>query len=185
MIIYEPMLPKDVLSLDLANLDSKSENFTFSYYMGYLLNHPCDFFTVRSFFPFFSQPTSMIFTRPIFGYAFGRKEPKEKLCYHLSAISVAPSARKLGIGTSLMRMFEHTGNSYEAWFIDLFVRESNKLAISFYKRLGYAVYRTVFDYYLYPKENALDMRLSLEKDTSRELSNPGQDVSVENLKEYY
>ncbi|ELA41574.1 uncharacterized protein VICG_01438 [Vittaforma corneae ATCC 50505] len=185
MIIYEPMLPKDVLSLDLANLDAKSENFTFSYYMGYLLNHPCDFFTVRSFFPFLSQHTSMIFTNPILGYAFGRKELKEKLCYHLSAISVAPSARELGIGTKLMRLFECTGNSYEAWFIDLFVRESNKLAISFYKRLGYVVYRTIFDYYMYPRENAFDMRLSLDKDSNKELLKSGEDVNVENLKEYY
>lgn len=34
-----------------------------------------------------------------------------------------------------------------AYFVDLFVRVSNKVAISMYQALGYIVYRTVLDYY--------------------------------------
>lgn len=34
-----------------------------------------------------------------------------------------------------------------AFFVDLFVRVSNKVAVSMYKKLGYIVYRTVLDYY--------------------------------------
>ncbi len=31
--------------------------------------------------------------------------------------------------------------------MDLFVRVSNEVAVNFYKRLGYVVYRRVLDYY--------------------------------------
>jgi N-terminal acetyltransferase B complex catalytic subunit len=34
-----------------------------------------------------------------------------------------------------------------AYFVDLFVRVSNQVAINMYKRLGYIVYRTVLEYY--------------------------------------
>lgn len=35
----------------------------------------------------------------------------------------------------------------KAYFVDLFVRVSNKVAINMYKNLGYIVYRTVLEYY--------------------------------------
>lgn len=34
-----------------------------------------------------------------------------------------------------------------AYFVDLFVRVSNKVAINMYTNLGYIVYRTVLEYY--------------------------------------
>lgn len=34
-----------------------------------------------------------------------------------------------------------------AYFVDLFVRVSNVVAIEMYKKLGYSVYRTVLEYY--------------------------------------
>lgn len=34
-----------------------------------------------------------------------------------------------------------------AYFVDLFVRISNKVAINMYRNLGYIVYRTVLEYY--------------------------------------
>lgn len=34
-----------------------------------------------------------------------------------------------------------------AYFVDLFVRVSNKVAINMYRNLGYIVYRTVLEYY--------------------------------------
>lgn len=34
-----------------------------------------------------------------------------------------------------------------AYFVDLFVRVSNKVAIKMYSNLGYIVYRTVLEYY--------------------------------------
>lgn len=38
----------------------------------------------------------------------------------------------------------------QTYFVDLFVRVSNKIAINMYKNLGYIVYRTVIDYYAGP-----------------------------------
>ena len=35
----------------------------------------------------------------------------------------------------------------KAFFVDLFVRVSNKIAVDMYKKLGYVVYRTVLEYY--------------------------------------
>jgi ribosomal protein S18 acetylase RimI-like enzyme len=37
--------------------------------------------------------------------------------------------------------------SHDAYFVDLFVRKSNSLAIDMYRRLGYSVYRCVRGYY--------------------------------------
>jgi N-terminal acetyltransferase B complex catalytic subunit len=36
---------------------------------------------------------------------------------------------------------------YGAYFVDLFVRASNALAISMYKALGYVIFRQVLEYY--------------------------------------
>jgi N-terminal acetyltransferase B complex catalytic subunit len=36
---------------------------------------------------------------------------------------------------------------YGAYFVDLFVRASNALAISMYRALGYVIYRQVLEYY--------------------------------------
>lgn len=180
MIVYEPMLPIDILGLDMANLDRTSENFSFGYYMDYLLQHPYDFFTARYFDSAQYQTTTIIST-PVVAYAFGKRELKEELCYHLSAVSVAPSARMLGVGRTLMKLFETTGNTYNAWFIDLFVRMANKGAISFYSKLGYVTYRKVFNYYWYPSDHALDMRLSLAKDTEKNLMKRSKDINAEDL----
>lgn len=181
MITYEPMLPEDVLSLDLANLDHKSENFSFRYYLKYLLDHPLDFFTARTMYEMGPATTNMIYTAPILGYVFGKREVKEKLCLHLSGLSVCPSHRKFKIGTCLMRMFETNGNSYNAWFVDLFVRESNRVAISFYNKAGYTIHRSIYGYYCYPSENAFDMRKSLDMDPDKKLQKPGKNVSASQI----
>lgn len=54
-----------------------------------------------------------------------------------------------------------------AYFVDLFVRVSNKVAINMYTKLGYIVYRTVLEYYAGPgdvDEDAYDMRKSMSRD---------------------
>ena len=64
---------------------------------------------------------------------------------------------------------------HDAYFVDLFVRPSNNVAVNFYKQLGYDVYRSVTGYYSSntgPSEDAYDMRMSLPKDEAGELSKP-------------
>jgi N-terminal acetyltransferase B complex catalytic subunit len=36
---------------------------------------------------------------------------------------------------------------YDAWFVDLYVRVSNAVAIGMYRKFGYSVYRRVKNYY--------------------------------------
>ena len=79
MFIYEPMTAEDIFSLDVANLDGKSENFTFEYYLHYLENYKNDFITARCmFWPEYIKDSDMLYTNPIIGYIFGKKETKER-----------------------------------------------------------------------------------------------------------
>ena len=60
---------------------------------------------------------------------------------------------------------EVTSDKKRCYFVDLFVRVSNKLAIGIYEKLGYIIYRTVLDYYSGEKEeDAYDMRKALSRD---------------------
>ena len=62
---------------------------------------------------------------------------------------------------------------HDAYFVDLFVRPSNKIAVGFYRNLGYEVYRSVAGYYSGPGgEEAFDMRMSLPKDVDGSLQIP-------------
>ena len=149
--------------------------------MQYFIFHPYDFYSVRSFSSLFKTPSSMIYTNPVLGYILGRREIKGKVCLHLSGLSVCPHLRKFKIGSQLMKIFELNGNSYKNWFIDLFVRKSNLPAISFYKKLGYIVYRVVHGYYVSPNDDAYDMRKSLDIDINRECEIPGKDIHSHEL----
>lgn len=67
---------------------------------------------------------------------------------------------------------------YNAYFVDLFVRASNILAINMYEKFGYVKYRRVLDYYVgssstdprrtEDSEDAFDMRKALARDVKRE-----------------
>mmetsp|Transcript_15903 Transcript_15903/g.28318 ORF Transcript_15903/g.28318 Transcript_15903/m.28318 type:complete len:88 (+) Transcript_15903:3-266(+) len=63
---------------------------------------------------------------------------------------------------------EHKHNGY---FVDLYVRMSNTLAIGMYKKLGYTVYRQVINYYSagggVAAEDAYDMRKALPRDAEK------------------
>lgn len=88
---------------------------------------------------------------------------------HVTALTVAPCYRRLGVAATLMNWLEDVSEKWDflnmfcrcckfvsfrwlnfrkqAYFVDLFVRVSNKVAISMYQALGYIVYRTVLEYY--------------------------------------
>jgi N-terminal acetyltransferase B complex catalytic subunit len=67
---------------------------------------------------------------------------------------------------------EVSTNIYDAYFVDLFVRKSNKIAIAMYEKFGYVVYRRVLNYYsgsaLTRDEDAFDMRKALPRDKNKE-----------------
>lgn len=98
------------------------------------------------------------------GYLLGKAEGEDRLWHgHVSAVTVAPAYRRLGLAHTLMNYFEHTcTHVYDNYFVDLFVRQSNGLARDMYEKFGYSTYRQVIGYYSgeHP-ENALDMRKAL------------------------
>ncbi|PIO25390.1 hypothetical protein AB205_0004000, partial [Aquarana catesbeiana] len=66
---------------------------------------------------------------------------------HVTAVSVAPEFRRLGLAAKLMELLEEISERKGGFFVDLFVRVSNQVAFNTYKQLGYSVYRTVLKYY--------------------------------------
>ncbi|KAI5480304.1 hypothetical protein MNV49_001263 [Pseudohyphozyma bogoriensis] len=60
----------------------------------------------------------------------------------------------------------------QEWHVDLFVRESNDLAIGLYESLGYMIFRRVVGYYSGatprdPDEDGFDMRKPLKRDKNQ------------------
>ncbi|XWW96658.1 hypothetical protein V2A60_004635 [Cordyceps javanica] len=106
---------------------------------------------------------------------------------HITALTVAPEARRLGIGRILTEQLEAAANANDAWFMDLFVRKSNTRAIAFYKSMGYSVFRVVKDYYCdhaadatKSTEDAFDMRKSMTRDVKLEhVRHDGEDHQVD------
>lgn len=66
---------------------------------------------------------------------------------HVTALTVSPDYRRLGLAATLMNFLEDVSEKKQCYFVDLFVRVSNKIAINMYQNLGYIVYRTVLEYY--------------------------------------
>ncbi|KAJ4145668.1 hypothetical protein LMH87_004508 [Akanthomyces muscarius] len=82
---------------------------------------------------------------------------------------------------------EAAADNNNAWFMDLFVRKSNERAITFYKSMGYSVFRVVKDYYgdhatdaTKYSEDAFDMRKSMKRDVKHEhVRDAGEDHEVD------
>ena len=54
---------------------------------------------------------------------------------HVTALTVAPQARRLGLATTLTSALERGCDDESAWFVDLFVRAGNA-AVTVYKGMG-------------------------------------------------
>ena len=67
---------------------------------------------------------------------------------HVTAITVAPEYRRLSLARKMMDMLEHVSDrGYMGYFVDLYVRCTNTVAIGMYETMGYSVYRRVREYY--------------------------------------
>ena len=94
----------------------------------------------------------------------------------MTAISVADEYRRLGLAAVLMKLLEDVSEQKKCYFVDLFVRVSNSVAVSMYKNLGYVVYRTITNYYSGPPdEDAYDMRKALSRDKEKLSEQPCND----------
>jgi N-terminal acetyltransferase B complex catalytic subunit len=86
---------------------------------------------------------------PAAGYVLGKAEGRAELWHgHVTAVTVAPERRRQGLARRLMDALEAVAADVDdAFFVDLFVRASNRVAIGMYGGMGYRVYRRVIDYY--------------------------------------
>ena len=75
--------------------------------------------------------------------------------------------------------------TYNAYFIDLNVRPSNKVAIALYERLGYIDYHRSKNYYTNPEEDRVIMRKPLPRDSEKlSISKKPEDMEKTGVKNY-
>lgn len=148
---------RDLFKFDNVNLDYFTETYNVSFYLQYLARWP----------EYCLMAESVGLHRT--AYILGKVEGQGKSWHgHVTAVTVSPTYRRQGIARLLMDILEDvTIHMHNGYFVDLFVRESNKAAISMYRNLGYSKYRTVLGYYS-NAENALDMRKAMPRDTKKE-----------------
>ena len=182
MTSFRPFTSFDLLKYNLVNTDALTETYGLSFYLSYLAHWPEYFVCAETL------------NRELSGYVMGKSEGKSNLFHgHVTAITVAPPYRRQKLANKLMETLEGVTETFhsEAYFIDLFVRESNENAIQMYRKMGYAAYRRVLGYYAGPStssntddindetknkgnkkgpilgEDALDMRKSTKRDVQK------------------
>jgi len=145
----------DLLKFNNINLDVLTETYNMPFYLSYMSRWPESFSVAEG-------PNGHLM-----GYVIGKAEGDGNLWHgHVSAVTVAPAYRRLGLAKTLMDDFEDLcTNTYNAYFVDLFVRNTNHLAQKMYEKFGYSTYRRVLGYYSGENpEDALDMRKALPRD---------------------
>lgn len=153
--------PYDLFRINPVNLDKLTETYNLHFYFQYMLR-----------WPEFQQTVSAL-DNTLMAYVIGKTEGYGSDWHgHVSAVTVAPEYRRLGLATKLMKFTESLSqDTYSCYFVDLFVRKTNSLAISMYKRMGYVVYRTILNYYG-GNGDAYDMRKPLARDMHRKSVEP-------------
>jgi len=146
----------DLFNFNHVNLDLLTETYNLPFYLKYLAQWPEYFLAAQS-------PN-----RECMGYIMGKAEGVGTNWHgHISAVTTAPKYRRLGLAAMLIEYLENiTEEVHDAYFVDLFVRMSNLLAINMYKKFGYIVYRQVIGYYA-AEEDAYDMRKAMPRDKDK------------------
>jgi len=145
----------DLFRFNNVNLDDLTETYNLPYYMQYMSRWP-------AFFVLAEAPGDHII-----GYLMGKAEGQGELWHgHVSAVTVAAEYRRLNMAQLLMNYTEQLSEKYRGFFVDLYVRASNHVAIGMYKKFGYVAYRQVLGYYS-GEEDAFDMRKALSRDPGK------------------
>ncbi|XP_059165738.1 N-alpha-acetyltransferase 20-like isoform X1 [Physella acuta] len=157
MTTIRPFRCDDLFRFNNVNLDPLTETYGLPFYMQYLAHWP-------EYFQVLESPNG-----DIMGYIMGKAEGSgEQWHGHVTALSVAPEFRRLGLAGKLMNGLEEISERKRCYFVDLFVRVSNKVAVAMYEKLGYSVYRRVLEYYSGEvDEDAFDMRKALSRDKDK------------------
>ena len=156
MSTLRPFQCADLFKFNNINLDPLTETYNVQFYLQYLSTWP-------SMCAVYENSNGRMM-----GYILGKAEGKGELWHgHVTAVTVASEFRRLGVAKNLMNYLEDVSEKqFNAYFVDLFVRVSNKLAQLMYQHLGYIVYRQVLGYYS-QQEDAYDMRKALIRDVSK------------------
>ncbi|CAG9462903.1 unnamed protein product [Pedinophyceae sp. YPF-701] len=146
----------DLFSFNAVNLDSLTETYNLQFYLQYLAQWPE--YCVMAEGP---GGRSM-------GYILGKVEGSGRLWHgHVTAVTVAPEYRRMGLAQRLMKSLEDTTEDvHDGYFVDLFVRKSNLVAIRMYEKFGYSIYRRIIGYYS-GEEDAYDMRKAMRRDVEK------------------
>ncbi|CAH7670779.1 acyl-CoA N-acyltransferase [Phakopsora pachyrhizi] len=197
MSLLRPFQATDLFRFNNVNLDPWTETYSVSYYLQYLCTWP-DLINLAE------APNGQVMgygkynielEKKRFNFdqainstqkVMGKTEGEGKNWHgHVSAITVSPLYRRLSLARSMMGLLEQASDQQRCYFVDLFVRVSNDLAIEMYEKFGYSVYQRVLNYYSgykadYYEEDAFDMRkaLSIDKDKSSIRKN-GREIIVD------
>lgn len=146
----------DLLTYNNVNLDILTETYHLPFYLHYL-----------STWPEYCQVAEGP-GKQTMGYILGKVEGEGELWHgHVTAVTVAPDYRRQSLAQKLMQLLEDVSEKvHHGYFVDLFVRKSNSVAIGMYQKFGYSVYRTVLGYYS-GEEDALDLRKALPRDVHK------------------
>jgi len=123
------------------------------------------------------------------GYVLGKAEGSGIEWHgHVTALTVAPEYRRLSLARKMMNLLEMVSEEiYKGFFVDLYVRCVNTIAITMYEGMDYSVYRRVREYYGClgvgkggrDEEDAFDMRKPLARDVNRKsVRANGRDIIV-------
>ncbi|XP_064600655.1 N-alpha-acetyltransferase 20-like [Liolophura sinensis] len=157
MTTIRPFTCDDLFKFNNVNLDPLTETYGLPFYLQYLAHWP-------EYFQIAESPTG-----EVMGYIMGKAEGHNELWHgHVTALTVAPEYRRLGLAAKLMNSLEEISERKHCYFVDLFVRVSNEVAVEMYRGLGYTVYRRVIEYYSGGvDEDAFDMRKALSRDKEK------------------
>lgn len=153
----------DIWCYGRVNIDPFTETYAIPFYMFYSFQWGELNFTVRNN------------KNEIVGYIIGQVQNENifDIKGHVTAVTVCEDYRRLGIASLLMSFLEKSSDEfYKAYYVDLFVRPGNSMALNMYEKLGYKLYRRIPDYYDSYHEDGLDLRKSLSRDPNKSFMIP-------------
>ena len=157
----------DLLKMQQTNLLCLPENYQFKYYIYHYLSWPSLLHVTEDH------------NGKIVGYVLAKLEDEDvkpgEVQGHITSISVLRTYRRLGVASKLMSHAINMMQEYfEADFVSLHVRVSNRPALHLYhKNLGFDVRGIEKEYYA-DKEDAYKMRKYFKKDKK-----PKDEVAIE------
>ncbi|KAL1235812.1 N-alpha-acetyltransferase [Trichinella pseudospiralis] len=156
--ILQAVVCTDLFEFTRINLDPLTETYSLNFYLHYLSQWPDQFLVAENH------------NGELMGYIMGKTEGEgANLHGHVTAVSVDCRYRRLGCAVKLITALEDVSEKKNAYYVDLYVRVSNRLAVDIYLSQGYALYRRVIGYYSGDQEeDAYDMRKALSIDVTKQ-----------------